>query len=72
MISLPRVMTVQELQAALNYGTHASESKEVEFLHIELTYQVHAGYIAIYPLSAISYLQKLWIYPVTVIQQVRR
>ena len=54
------------------YDTHASSSKEVEFIDTEFDKQVKAGHVAAFPLETVTSLQNPWLSPVGVIQQVGR
>ena len=55
-IALPRGMDEEERGAAICYGTHASASKEAEFIHAELAEQVQAGHVAVFPLESVTTL----------------
>ena len=65
-------MDEEERDAGIRYGTHASASKEAEFIHAELSKQVQAGHVAVFPLKAVTALQKLWLSSIAVIFQVGR
>ena len=43
----------------IRYGTHASASKEAEFIHAELANQVQAGHVVVLPLEEVTSLQNL-------------
>ena len=65
-------MDTEEKEAALRYGTHASNLKEAEFIHTELDKHVHSRHASVSPLKAVNALQKMWLSPVAVIPQVGR
>ena len=65
-------MDEEERDTDILYGTHASASKEAEFIHAELVNQVQAGYVAVSPLEAFTALKNIWLSPVAVIPQVGR
>ena len=60
-------MDKEKRDAAIFYVTHASTSKEEEFIQAELAEQVQAGHLAISPLEAVTSFQNLKISPVEVI-----
>ena len=43
-------MDEEDRGMAIRYGTHASSSKDAEFIHVELSEQVQAGYVAVFSL----------------------
>ena len=65
-------MDKEERCASIRYGTHASTSKEAEFIHAEFSKQVQAGHVAVFPLEVVTTLQNMWLLPVAVIPQVGR
>ena len=54
-------MDKEDRDATIRCGTHASASKEADFIHAELADQVQAGYVAVLPLEAVIALQNLWL-----------
>ena len=60
-ITLPLGMDEEDRDATIRCGTHASASKEADFIHAELADQVQAGYVAVLPLEAVIALQKIWL-----------
>ena len=71
-IYLPRGITEVECQTALQYDTHDSVRKDVDFFHCEIAKQVQVGHSVFFPLLAICNLPKLWLLPVYIIPQVLR
>ena len=65
-------MTRAKQKAVLRYSANTSASKEEVFVHKELAEQVQAGHAVVFPLSAVTDLPNLWIYPVSIIPQVGR
>ena len=57
---------------SIRYGTHASASKEAEFIHAELAKQVQAGHVSVLPLKAVTSLQNLWLSLVAITPKVGR
>ena len=72
MIDLPQGMGRQDKQVTLRYGTHASYLKYAELIHVELSEQIQAGHMDVYPLDTVMDLHKLWLSPIAVITQVGR
>ena len=62
-------MDDQEKQAALPYGTHTSDLKEVDFIHAEFPDQVQVGHVSVFPLDTFMSLHNLWLSPILVIPQ---
>ena len=44
-------MDKEEKDASIRYGTYASSNKEAEFINAELSKQVQAGNVAVFPLG---------------------
>ena len=65
-------MDEEEKDAAIRYGTYASDNKEAEFINSDLEYQVQAGHVTVFPLEAVNYLHNMWLSPVVFILQVGR
>ena len=65
-------MDKEESYAAILYGTHASAHKEAEFIHTELSEQVHAGHVAVLSFKVVTSIQNLGLSPVAAISQVGR
>ena len=63
-------MDKKEREAAIRYVTHASASKEAEFIYVKLEDQVQAGHVDISLLGAATSLQNLGLLPVAVISHV--
>ena len=57
-VSLPWGMSEAERCAAMHYGDHSSDRKEVDFVHNKIADQVQSVYIVVSPLSAICCLPK--------------
>ena len=71
-ITLLKGMDKKEREAELYYRTHASATKEVEFIHADLVDRFQAGHRSILLLTAVNILSNLWISPVEVNNQVGR
>ena len=54
LIALPQGMDEEEKEAAIRYGTYASDNKEAEFINAELDEQVQAVHVTIFPLEAVN------------------
>ena len=54
LISLTWGIDDEVKDTALCYGTHASVVKETEFIHTELSEQVQAGHVAVFPLEVVN------------------
>ena len=71
LITLPCGMDEQEKKAALCYGTHVSALQEAYFIYKELADQVQAGHMEVLPFYMAIAFPNMWIYPISVIHQVR-
>ena len=71
LITLPCGMEDQEKKTALCYGTHVSALKEADFIYAYLADQVQAGHMEVLPLYMDIAFPNMWIYPISVIHQVR-
>ena len=59
-ITLTQGIDKKEGDATIRYETHAFACNEAEFIHADLAEQVQAGYVAVFPLEAVTALQNLW------------
>ena len=58
-IALTQVMEKEKKEAAICCGNHTSTIKEAESIHAELSKQVQAGHMAVFPLEAVNALHNL-------------
>ena len=65
-------MDEEENEEEIRYGTYDSANKEADFINVDLSEQVQAGQVNIFPLEAVNTLDNLWLSPVEVIPQVGR
>ena len=65
-------MDEEENEEEIRYGTYDSANKEADFINVDLSEQVQAGQMAVFPLEAVNALHNLWLSPVEVIPHVRR
>ena len=68
----PRGITEVELRTEFHFGMNAYSGKELDFVNHEISEQVQAGHVAIFPLLDNRDLPKLWLSPISVIPQVGR
>ena len=68
-ISISCGMNVQERTEVLAYDVHASASRAIDFIHIELAEKFQAGHIAFFRWDTIVHLEKLWLSLVNIILQ---
>ena len=72
LIDMTRGINRSKLKRALKYGAHYSAVKEKDFVRKEISKQLRAGHVAIYPLEDVKHLQGIWISPLAAIIQVGR
>ena len=71
-IAFTQVIDKEERDEAILYVTHTFTHKEAEFNHTELSDEVQAGHVTVFPLEKVAFLKNLWLSPVAVIPKVVR